>query len=148
MIGCPMGEAKQPGKVQRKVQTHGPWVAIATAAIIPFFTYLQATSDSRAAKAEAREAQHQSEVQAASAGANLDKAEDDQGVRYRLIQRELDRVAMDADACHERVDLLADEIEDMATRPRSRRGTPRVTEQRTIERPAAAKLADWDEALE
>jgi hypothetical protein len=143
-----MTEAKQPGRVQAKVQKHGPWVAIATAAVVPFFTYLQATADSRAAKAEAHEAQHQGEVQAAKSGASLDKSEDDMAVRYRLIVRELDRVAMDSDACHERVDLLAEEIEDMGTRPRSRRGTPRITEQRAIERPAAVDLPSWDEALE
>ena len=143
-----MGDTKQPGRVQEKVQKHGPWVAIATAAVIPFFSYMQARSESQAAKAQAHEAKHVAEVEAAGASSSLGRSEDDMAIRYRLLVRELDRLAEDSDACHERVDLLADEIEDIATQPRRRRDTPRVEEQRAIERPAAAKLPSWEAALE
>jgi hypothetical protein len=132
-----MSEAKQPGKVQQKVQTHGPWVAIATAAVIPFFSYMQARDESQAARAKAQEVQ----LDVDRSEREVEGVEESAGAVYALFVRELERVADDANACHERVDLLADELEELAERRgRGRYTATRVMEQRAIERPAAVEL--------
>jgi hypothetical protein len=136
-----MGEAKRPGRVQEKVQKHGPWVAIATAAVIPFFSYMQARSESQAAKTQAHEAQHVAEVQAAKGEKDVDGVEASAGAWVKLLVREQERLGDDVGACHERVDLLLEDLEYLADQqPRAWRKPMerRMEEQRAIERPAAA----------
>ena len=138
MISWAMGEAKQPGKVQEKVQKHGPWVAIATAAIIPFFAYMQSSREADLALAQASQAQRQVD----QSEADVETVEESAGAWVKLLVREQERLADDVEACHERVDLLADELEEMASTPRRNSYTAsRVAEQRMIERPAAAREA-------
>jgi hypothetical protein len=134
-----MGELKAEAKAPGKVQKSAPWVAIATAAIIPFFTYLQASSEARAAAAKAQAVGVRAEETGRQATAEVGKVQEGQGAVYHLLVRELERLAGDVEACHERVDQVDDELDDLASTPRERRARhERVAEQRTIERPPAA----------
>jgi hypothetical protein len=95
-----------------KAAKSAPWVAIALALIGPLFGYLEVRAVQRSARGEADEAK----------GAT--------GAAYRLLVRELERQAEDIDACHERVDRLA---EAAIASP------VEIFEQRAIARPAEGK---------
>jgi predicted transcriptional regulator len=127
-----------------KAQKHAPWVAIVIALGVPTLGYLEARSLARAATTKASKAQN-------VATERTGKVEDTQGAVYKLLADGLGRVAEDTDACHERVDALAEAVQTLAKESnRGRRGqrvsatysevSSEMVQQAAIVRPMAKAL--------
>jgi hypothetical protein len=108
----------------------------------PTISYLEARSQAKAATAQAQAAQ-------ATATKRTGVVEGTQSAMYQLLVSQLERVAKDADACHERVDALSKAVQGVATNTRrgGRRGAANyagvaseMVQQASVVRPRGAKL--------
>jgi len=117
-----------------KVHKVSPWVAIATAAIIPFFSYMESRDRARQAEVRVEDATVKQEAKTSEAKATTTAV-------YERTTKETDRLQLDITACHQRVDKLAQAMVEIATsRRRVTRAPAAITEQRAIERPPMARL--------
>lgn len=127
---------RDPSKPPGKVQKSAPWVALASAAIIPFFSYLESSSRAREAEAKARQVQVIQQT-------DHNEVTDTTTAVMSATTEVTDRLQADITACHQRVDKLAQAMEEIATsRRRTTTAPAAIMEQRTLasERPAAKPM--------
>ena len=115
-----------------KAKKSVPWVALASAVALPFFGYLESRSSVREAELRAQTAQLE-------ASKNVGKVEDTQGAVYDATSLALGLMTKDIDACHRRVDSLAEAVSKLDKNARRSRSRPvaisEVIQQASVVRP-------------
>lgn len=105
-----------------KAQRSAPWIALATAAIVPFFSYLESSKQAEAVEVMAK---NQSQ-----------KNQETTKAVYTTAAKTTEKLQADITACHQRVDKLAEALVDLAVARRRTLEVPGpVMEQRAISRP-------------
>jgi hypothetical protein len=100
-----MPDTETPTKIKttarQKAQTTAPWVALAAAIAVPFFSYLEARDTARAARDKVNNVQQ--------SATKIDKQTD---TTFKLVMFELRRLGKDVEACHAKYADLQKNIDE------------------------------------